>query len=317
MPVWLYRSDKTDRIFFDELWRTIKESGRYKPMRITIPTLSLSNASEAEAFRDKHDLALIIHHDSPFYSTSKKYMRNVLLLQEHVPLLNTHISHQIGHSKINTKRLLRERDVPVLDDAVIYSVEALNTHLQEGSWYVIKPADKGAGTGVKLIKKENGALSQYRNGEWWPVTAISKKENTVTIKRGFGILSSFTYAPMLVEPYFNDDIEGFASLRCTVVGNEIVEVVKRTNRSNITSNVSSGGTAIKTELNDEQKEMVLAAAKAIGIDYAGIDLLVCGGKSVIGEVNIGPFTVFSAYTGAPVGKKLAEYAMKKSDEVVC
>jgi glutathione synthase/RimK-type ligase-like ATP-grasp enzyme len=118
---------------------------------------------------------------------------------------------------------------------------------------------------------------------------------------------------MLVEPYFNDDAGGFASLRCTVVGDEIVETVKRTNRSNITSNVSSGGTAEKAELSDEQKEMVLATARAVGVDYAGIDLLVCGGKSVIGEVNIGPFTVFSKYTGAPVGKALAEYAMRKCD----
>jgi glutathione synthase/RimK-type ligase-like ATP-grasp enzyme len=143
--------------------------------------------------------------------------------------------------------------------------------------------------------------------------AISNKKKSVTIKRGLGILSSFTYEPMLIEPYFNDDTRGFASLRCTVVGDEIVEAVKRTNRLNITSNISSGGTAEKTELNDEQIKMVLASAKALGVDYAGIDLLVSGGKSVIGEVNIGPFTVFSKYTGANVGKIVAEYAMQKCD----
>jgi glutathione synthase/RimK-type ligase-like ATP-grasp enzyme len=313
MPGWLYRSDKTDRIFADELIQAIKVSGRYKAMKLNLSTLSLSDSAKAESFVRKHNLALVIQHDSPFYSDSKKYMETVRLLEEHIPLMNTHDSHEIGYSKINTKQLLRSHGIPVLDDAVIFSVDDFHAHLKEGVWHVIKPADKGAGTGVKLIKKQNGNLLQYRNGEWHSIEILSRKPNTVTVRRGLGILSSYTYSPMLVEPYFNDDSEGFASLRCTVVGDEIVETIKRTNRSNITSNVSSGGTAQKAELNDEQKQMVLATAKAVGVDYAGIDLLVCGGKSVIGEVNIGPFTVFSKYTDAPVGKILAEYAMRKCD----
>ena len=312
MPKWLYRSAETDRIFLDELVRTIKDSRRYKPLQLGIPTLSISTPAAAKAFREKHDMALLVQHDSPFYSSSKKYMNNVRLLQEEIPFLNAHTVHEIGHSKINTKRLLREHGIPVLDDFVAVSTEGLHSHLQEGKWYVVKPADKGAGIGVKLLKKEDGGLLQYHNGKWCSVDARSRRKDTITITRS--LLWSYTYEPMLIEPYFNDDPEGFASLRCTVVGNEIVEAVKRTNRLNITSNVSSGGTAQQTELNDEQKSIVLATAKAMDIDYAGIDLLVCGGKSVIGEVNIGPFTTFSAYTGSPIGRKVAEYAMKKSDE---
>jgi glutathione synthase/RimK-type ligase-like ATP-grasp enzyme len=164
MPDWLYRSDKTDRIFADELIHTIKESNRYKVQRINIPTLSFSESAAAKKFCDKHELALIVQHDSPFYSNRKKYMETVRLLQEHVPLMNTHASHEIGHSKITTKRLLRSLGIPVLDDAVISSAEELDAHMQEGSWYVIKPPDKGAGTGVRLIKKEYGKLLQYCNG---------------------------------------------------------------------------------------------------------------------------------------------------------
>ena len=117
-----------------------------------------------------------------------------------------------------------------------------------------------------------------------------------------------------MEPYFNDDPSGFASLRCTVIGDEVVEAVKRMNRKNITSNLSSGGTAQKIELAEYQKEMAIAATKAVGADYAGVDLLVCGGKSVIGEVNIGPFTVFGKHTGVNVGQIFGEYVMKKCDE---
>ncbi|MDR3547857.1 MAG: hypothetical protein P4M11_06265 [Candidatus Pacebacteria bacterium] len=242
-------------------------------------------------------------------------MRTTRLLEEQVPLMNSLASHEIGHSKINTKQLLRTHGIPVLDDVVVTSVEDFHEHIQEDLWYVIKPVDKGAGAGVKLIRKEDNNLFCYRDGKWGPITAVTKKANTVMIKQGLCIFSSYIYSPMLIEPYFNDAGDGFASLRCTVIGNEVVETVRRVNHSNITSNVSSGGTARKAELNDEQKEMVLATARAIGVDYAGIDLLVCGGKSVIGEVNIGPFTVFSKYTHAPAGKILAEYAMNKCDRI--
>jgi glutathione synthase/RimK-type ligase-like ATP-grasp enzyme len=132
MPGWLYRSDKTDRIFADELFQSIKISGRYKAMKIDVSALSLSNSAAAKAFCERHDLVAIIHHDSPFYSDSKRYMKTVHLLEEHVPLMNSHASHEIGHSKINTKRLLRNRDIPVLDDVVIYSAAQLHAHLHGG-----------------------------------------------------------------------------------------------------------------------------------------------------------------------------------------
>ena len=314
MPDWLYRSDKTDRIFCDELLRTIKESGRYKVKRINVPQLLLFSETDAKRFCERNDLALIILHDSPFYHSSKRYSRNVRLLEKYVPFMNNAKAHGIGHNKISTKRLLREKGISVLDDVVVSSAEELLPHLEEGKWYVVKPADEGAGTGVKLIKKEAGNLLEYHDGDWKSIKVSSKRtaSGTIGIKlwRGTGLRSYSFYSPMLVEPYFNDDTEGFSSLRCTVVGNEVVEAVKRTNKLNITSNISGGGTAQNVSLSNEQKEMAVAVCKAVGADYAGVDFLVSGGKTVVGEINIGPFTVFSRYTDAPVGKTLAEYAMR-------
>lgn len=50
VPGWLYHSDKTDRIFTDELINTIKASGRYRVTRLNMATLTLSNSMEAEEF---------------------------------------------------------------------------------------------------------------------------------------------------------------------------------------------------------------------------------------------------------------------------
>lgn len=317
VPKWLYNSAKTERLFTEELIKTIKDSGKYRPFLLDISTLSLKNPAATKKYCQKNNLALVIHHNSPFYSDSKRYMNNVLLLSEQLPLLNAHAVHKIAYHKIYTKDLLKQNEISVLDHTLISDVNELHVNMREGQWYVAEPADKGAGAGVKLIKKENGLLFELSNGRWQQIKVLSKKENTITLKKISNmpsIFSAYTYRPMMLEPYFNDDPDGFASLRCTVVGDEILETIKRINPLKITSNVVTGGKVIKVELNPEQKEMVLKTALVMSLDYAGIDLLVCGDKSVIGEVNIGPFTVFSAYTGSHVGQKLAEYAMRKADE---
>ena len=317
MPEFLYRYNKTDRLYFDELQRTIKKSGRYKSRRINIPQLLFLSERSAKIFCKRYDLALIIMHDSPFYSRNKRYARNVRFLERYVTFMNNAKAQEIGHDKISTKKLLRERGIPVLDDMIVTSAEGLVAHLEAGKWHVIKPSNEGGGTGVKLIKKEVDNLFEYHNGKWMSIKVKSKKapdgRTGIKLSRGTGLRSYSFYSPMLVEPYFNDDAEGFSSYRCTVIGDEVVEAVKRTNKLNITSNVSSGGIAKSVVLDDDQKKMAIAVCRAVGADYAGVDFLMCGGKSVVGEINIGPFTVFTEYTGAHVGKALAEYAMNACD----
>ncbi|MEK9181526.1 MAG: hypothetical protein AAB786_00695 [Patescibacteria group bacterium] len=328
IPYWFQNCSESDKMFADELFKTIKNSGHYNPLLLNLSKLKLSSQKEALKFCHHNNLALIMHHDSPFFSSNIRYKNNVRFLENCVPFVNSTKAQEIGYNKITTKNILREKGLPVLDDKIVSSLLDLENHLEEGKHYVIKPPDQGAGTGVKLIKKEGQQHHAYHNGKWQKVKISDNKRkdkpNSLTLKYSFNFFKSpflflqkinidFTYNPMLVEPYFNDDAEGFSSLRCTVIGSEVVEAVKRTNHNNITSNVSSGGTAKKFELSDYQKEIAVAAKNAIGADYAGVDFLVSGEKTVIGEVNIGPFTLWHEHSGVNVGKIFGEYLMKKCD----
>lgn len=328
IPRWFQNCGKSDKLFADELFKTIKNSGRYNPLLLNLSKLKISSQKEAIKFCHQKNLVLVMHHDSPFFSSNVRYKNNVRLLENCVPFVNSTKCQEIGYNKIITKNILREKGLPVLNDKIVSSLLDLENHIEEGKHYVIKPPDQGAGTGVKLIKKEGQQHHAFHNGEWRKVKIADQKskDKSLTLKYSFDFLKSpllflqkmnidFTYSPMLVEPYFNDDTEGFSSLRCTVVGNEVLETVKRTNRSNITSNVSSGGTAKKFELSDYQKEIAVAAKNAIGADYAGVDFLVSGNKTIIGEVNIGPFTLWHEHSGSNVGKIFGEYLMKKCDEI--
>jgi len=357
MPRWLYRSDTSDRMFFDELLQTIHESGRYRALPLDLPSMRLGSDVDAKTFCDQHNLVLVLQHDSNLYSSLKRYGNTVNFLEPHVRFVNSKASQEIGHDKRTTKALLKERGIPVLEDAVIDSSLGLSNHLELEKWYVVKPVNKGGGAGVRLIRKTGAKLFGHHRGAWRSLSVLeSGNPNSFTLKHplapsqitvlvflalvaitiplvmstlwalsiliGIGAFlffihiydRGFTYMPMLVEPYFNDDPDGFSSLRCTVIGDEVVEAVKRTNRRNITSNVSSGGKAQKIELTVRQKEIAIAAKNAIGADYAGVDMLECRGETIVGEVNIGPFTLFCTYTGVNVGKILGEYLIRTCDE---
>jgi glutathione synthase/RimK-type ligase-like ATP-grasp enzyme len=316
IPGWLYRADKTDRLFADELFHTIQKSGRYKALKITLPLLQLSTEEDAHAYVEKRHLVGIIEHHSSLYDSSAQYRKNVELLASQLFFLNSWQSQEIGYDKARTKQALREKGIPVLDDTIATTAEQVLSALEEKKWYVVKPLNKGAGAGVKLIRRKGELLFENRNGGWHHISIRQKtlKDGTPGIRLTRGLFSYYTYSPMLIEPYFNDDPQGFASLRCTVIGNEVVEAVKRVNARGITSNVSSGGKAYPITLTETQRKMAIDAKNAIGAEYAGVDLLVCEGRSVIGEVNIGPFTVFTKWTKAPVGKILAEHMMSICDQ---
>lgn len=300
MPRWMYWLNASDRAFAKELVAAIAGSGRYRPLTIQLPSLRLTSAADTRAFCERNSIVLVVQHDSMFYSNKARYRRNVEWLEACVPFINSTKAQTIGHNKITTKRVLRERGIPVLDERIVHSVQELAAAVEDGTWYVLKPPHLGAGRGVKLITRGQGKLLEYQNGKW---RALRAKD--------------FVYDSMMLEPYFNDDAEGFASLRCTVIGSEVAEAVKRVNAKNITSNVSSGGRAQKVELSQVQKEMAVAAMRAIGAEYAGVDLLVSGNKSVVGEINIGPFTIFGKYTGVPVGRIFADYLIKRCDGAGC
>ena len=91
-------------------------------------------------------------------------------------------------------------------------------------------------------------------------------------------------------------------------------ISKKSKQEKYTPNISHGGKASNIELTPEQKEIAVAATKAVGAKYTGVDLLYANGKTIVCEINVGPIGVYCQQTKVNVGKILAEYAMKYCDE---
>jgi len=62
-------------------------------------------------------------------------------------------------------------------------------------------------------------------------------------------------------------------LRLQVVGNHVVAAMKRTSEQDFRANVTSGGKMENYSPTTEEKVLAIRAAKAIGADFAGVDIL--------------------------------------------
>lgn len=80
-----------------------------------------------------------------------------------------------------------------------------------------------------------------------------------------------------------------ADIRCLVVGDKVVAAMKRQGgESEFRSNLHRGGSAALTRLTPEERVTAVRAAKIMGLNVAGVDLLRSNHGPVIMEVNSSP-----------------------------
>ena len=79
----------------------------------------------------------------------------------------------------------------------------------------------------------------------------------------------------------------------------------RSDGTDFRSNAARGGSLAAVPLDPEQQDLAVAAAAALGLAFAGVDLLADGEGWVVGEVNPSPgWRHFAAATGVPVAARL-------------
>lgn len=75
-------------------------------------------------------------------------------------------------------------------------------------------------------------------------------------------------------------------IRLQVVGNQVIAGMKRKSKNDFRANITAGGTMEPHEPTSEEARLAVAATKAIGADFAGVDLLFGEDDSpIICEIN--------------------------------
>ncbi len=94
-------------------------------------------------------------------------------------------------------------------------------------------------------------------------------------------------AHFLIQEFIKE--AGGADIRCFVIGDKVVAtMLRKATDGDFRSNLHSGGIAEKVKITPAERKTALAAAKSMGLDVAGVDLIRSARGPLVLEVNSSP-----------------------------
>ncbi|RBQ17665.1 RimK family alpha-L-glutamate ligase [Spongiactinospora rosea] len=202
-----------------------------------------------------------------------------------VPVLNSAAAVHACENKLSLRSLLRAAGVPVPDFRLVLSRADFDKALAElPPPVVLKPVFGGMGRRVTLLRDADTAHSVYDHVE--------------DLGHGFEQAG-------LVEPY----LAGGSSLRCFVVGRELVSVAEfRSAGGDWRSNAAVGNRNRAVTPGPEVRKIIDAVLNELGEGVYGIDLFRTPGGHVVNEVNHAPaFRAVASVSEADIATAICQY----------
>jgi ribosomal protein S6--L-glutamate ligase len=119
-------------------------------------------------------------------------------------------------------------------------------------------------------------------------------------------------ANSLVQEYVKE--AGGADIRCFVIGDKVVAAMKRqAKEGEFRSNLHRGGSASLIRITPEERSTALRAAKTMGLNVAGVDILRANHGPVVMEVNSSPgLEGIEKATGKDVAGTIVQFIEKNA-----
>lgn len=135
-----------------------------------------------------------------------------------------------------------------------------------------------------------------------------------TAKAAESIIEAFMGldANILVQEFIKE--AGGADIRCLVVGGKVVAAMKRqAQEGEFRSNLHRGGKAEIVKLTKAERETAVKAAKTMGLNVCGVDILQASSGPVVMEVNSSPgLEGIETATGLDVAGMVVEFIEKNA-----
>lgn len=182
----------------------------------------------------------------------------------HVYSVNESVAITRSRDKLRALQLLSRRKIGIPTTAFAHSPDDIKSLIREvgGAPCVIKLLEGTQGIGVVLAETQKAAES--------------------VIQAFMGLKSN-----ILVQQYIKE--AGGADLRCFVVGGRVIAAMeRRAPEGEFRSNLHRGGTAQLAKLSAEERRTAVKAAKVMGLNVCGVDLLRSNQGPVVMEVNSSP-----------------------------
>lgn len=166
--------------------------------------------------------------------------------------------------------------------------------------------DKGF---LKKITAETGypVVVKELYGSFGQQVSLVRNENEL-----FALVDTFGSKGFLLQRFV--ETSAGKDVRINVVGDRAVcSMLRYSVNGDFRSNISNGGKAECFEPDDETKAVAVAACRALGLDFAGVDVLFGeGGKPLVCEVNSNPhFKSSLDCTGVDMSEIILRYIKEK------
>ncbi|MBO7573278.1 MAG: RimK family alpha-L-glutamate ligase [Bacilli bacterium] len=101
-------------------------------------------------------------------------------------------------------------------------------------------------------------------------------------------------------------------VRINVIGEQVIASMLRENKNDFRSNISNGGKGVNFSPNQDYIDLAIKAVKALGLDFAGVDVLFGEDGPIICEVNSNPqFASTLSATGINLADFIADYILRQ------
>lgn len=112
---------------------------------------------------------------------------------------------------------------------------------------------------------------------------------------------------ILVQEFIKE--AGGVDIRCFVIGDKVIAAMQRKGaEGDFRSNLHRGGSAVPIKITPQERSTAVGAAKAMGLNVCGVDLLRANHGPVVMEVNSSPgIEGLEKATGQDVATKIVEF----------
>lgn len=195
-----------------------------------------------------------------------------------------------ARNKETYDRICKKNGIPAPKTILVNSPKELDEVLPQFEFPIVCKTTTGS-LGVGVFKFDKPSLVKPTFQAMWKLSPDLKNEG------------------ILVQEF----IPNHGDIRTIVVGGEIIGSMKRiAKEGDFRNNFSQGGSVEAYNLNEEEKKVVLKAAKASGCEICGVDHIIAkDGKPYIIEVNSCPGTDGFLTVHPDVIEKMADFVLSK------
>ena len=283
MKAWLVVNSFMNTEKFKNLYQMLSDAFNKRDVSLEIKTASDISLEVGKRIDDKPDF--VIFWDKDIYLAQR-------LEQQGFKLFNSARAVELCDNKILMYQELSKNNIRIPRTFIApKTFEGLNYSKRDFVNNVIKEI------GLPLVIKE-------AYGSFGEQVYLAN-----TLEEANKIIDQIGYKDFLMQEYIASS-KG-RDIRINAVGNKAIVSMYRENNNDFRSNISNGGTGYKFEPKQEYLDLAIKASKALGLDFAGVDVMFGpNDEPIICELNSNPqFASTLQYTGVNLAEVIVEYIL--------